>query len=265
MKYTLKLSQYLEIELNNDNELIHAQIWNNFDKLSSYIVIDKFRHLKLAIKILKIVNVNNVIKILDKHNVNVLKHMIYKKYFSLFSRNLPLCISKYISGLDGLDVIYKHCSNEKYCEKIIRVLGYNVTKITVSNVKNVCIMFNITILNNVTSFDEWGPGNNGTVNKNIINHYNKHVLSETEGLNWGNINLESYKNFAIIKSKQMVNKTVHLSPKGIGVYFSGTIDDVFIVGRINSDKLGISSCYIMNNKAEKMKVIKEHELWSIKM
>jgi hypothetical protein len=104
-------------------------------------------------------------------------------------------------------------------------------------------------------FSEWGPGNHRDPNINLVEHYKKHVLNECDDSkyeeNWNqhlqSKTVESYKMFAIDKSKIMKNKIVHTN--GRGVYLSGTYKNILIIGRLNNNSLGISSCYIMSEES----------------
>jgi len=99
-------------------------------------------------------------------------------------------------------------------------------------------------------FKQWGPGNNGNPELNIINHHKKHVIDGIDnGENWQEhldcLDLESYRDFALKKSKCMTNKTVHTN--GHRVYLCGIYKNVLIIGRLDeNDQLGISSCYIIH-------------------
>jgi len=111
----------------------------------------------------------------------------------------------------------------------------------------------MTCVEKFDGFKQWGPGNNGDPELNIINHYNKHVMSNdgiSKDENWKDyleyLDIESYKNFALDKSKCMTNRIVHSN--GNRVYLSGIYKNILIIGRLDeNDQLGISSCYIIHD------------------
>ena len=95
---------------------------------------------------------------------------------------------------------------------------------------------------------DWGPGNHGDKYKNIINHYNKHCLSE-EGVYWkkilNEVTINNYQQYAIDHFYKMTKVMVHTDGKH--VHLSGFYGSVFIIGRYNEDIFGISSCYYVEN------------------
>jgi hypothetical protein len=139
----------------------------------------------------------------------------------------------------------------------------------------------MTCVKSFKGFKRWGPGNNGDPELNIINHHNKHVLNsgfthhsenysthpENYYEDWrqhlDTLDVKSYKNFALEKSKHMINRTVHSN--GSRVYLSGTYKNVLIIGRLDEDdQLGISSCYIIHDHLleKKLKIFELHRCFS---
>jgi len=112
----------------------------------------------------------------------------------------------------------------------------------------------MTCVEQFEGFKRWGPGNNGDPELNIINHHNKHVINRSEyNENWEDyledLSLESYRDFALEKSKVMTHRMVNSN--GSRVYLSGFYKNVLIIGRLDNinefDQLGISSCYIIHD------------------
>lgn len=113
---------------------------------------------------------------------------------------------------------------------------------------------------------DWGPGNNKNSHTNAIEHYKKHAqyknLSEddllkarddyeTEYLEWSKILFDDklYLKYPVEHFYNMKDVMVHTNGKG--VYMSGFYMNVFIVGRYEGDKFGISSCYYVKNGRKK--------------
>jgi len=101
---------------------------------------------------------------------------------------------------------------------------------------------------------EWGPGNHKDPKLNLIEHYQKHVLSKetvpfNELAHWKSLltdpTCESYGKYAIESFYKMQNVIVHSN--GTHVYLSGFYGTVFIIGRYNGDVFGISSCYVVES------------------
>ena len=92
------------------------------------------------------------------------------------------------------------------------------------------------------------PGNHKNITDNICAHFKKHVLSD-ESKYWkkilDNISCRSYIKYAIDSFYKMKNKIIHTN--GFDVYLSGFHGNVFIIGRYNDDKFGISSCYYVKS------------------
>lgn len=137
-----------------------------------------------------------------------------------------------------------------------------IEKVTQFNVKDLYkFISNIDQFINGSVNIQWGPGNNRYPNINSIKHYKKHVDSSyeqhylNEYQDWEQLgdklsvdfnDCPMYINYAIDKFYQMSDVMVHTNGKG--VYMSGFVMNVFIVGRYDKDTFGISSCYYVKSR-----------------
>lgn len=176
--------------------------------------------------------------------------------------NLPLIICKKNYLTNNLRMIHTKYGNHVHFSKFIESIGVNINNLTPYNIDKVFKIFILVCLNKFRGFECWGPGNNKTPNINVISHYNKHVVNSNNE-NWkdylSKLDVATYKNFAITKSKYMKNKIVHTN--GVKVYLSGWHDKILIIGRLDSNnKLGISSCYIISDNLydNKIKIFEQN-------
>lgn len=184
-------------------------------------------------------------------NQSLTEYIFHSKLYRLFNLSFDF-LGKYnntellrlhkIIEYVGIDNTIKICSKAK----INNITKYNA---------NLLLLY----INNIENFISkkiainWGPGNYGRYEKNIDEHYKKHILSD-EGMYWSNIlselNCEYYKKYAIDSFYKMKNVIVHSNGKN--VYLSGFYGNVFIVGRYdNNQTFGISSCYYVINGEKK--------------
>jgi hypothetical protein len=218
-----------------------------YDNFLDYISIDKYRNIKLLLE--SKTPLNKLIKC----RYNVLDHILKNK---LNIEDVPNIVYKNINLFYQLQLVYDKYGNHKLYNSFINKCDLN--KITKYNLDNLFIMYTVT--QKFKGFQEWGPGNHQNIKDNLVNHYHKHK-SENWNKYLDNINLKSYQDFAITKSKIMTNKLVHTN--GCKVYLSGTYDKVLIIGRLHNNKLTISSCYIMDNFVHKIKVFTDNLCWYI--
>lgn len=150
-----------------------------------------------------------------------------------FLLDLPVVDCRYYNKLYQLTTKLSIEEIGKLCQFAI------LEKVTIHNARDI-----LRFIDNPIPVPEWGPGNFGDVTINQIEHYNKHILSE-EGEYWKticpNLTLEWYINYPISNFHKMTNVVV--SSNGKYTYYSGFVDNVFIVGRYEGDKFGISPCY----------------------
>lgn len=231
-------------------------------------MINKHRNIKILLSILESVNIEILINFKQKYGYIVLDYLVRNNLIHLINiysdNNYPLLVCKNLFINNQIDMIHVKYGNHIHREKFIKVLGSNISKLTLRNIDNIFMMFILTHINKFKGFESWGPGNNKTHELNISNHYKKHVINKhTYKENWDQylkkMNLESYKNFAIDKSKYMKNKIIHTN--GNRVFLSGVYEKVLIIGRLDeNNKLGISSCYIMTDMSynNKMKVFDDN-------
>ena len=190
----------------------------------------------------------------------------YKNFISLFNENEELAIhiikSKFEIALDlpikSLLLIksewvakLKSLINDKI--SLIEILwiinqidSSNIGNLTKYNIENIYQFFiQYLDFSNKQIKIEWGKGNYDNVEKNLYEHYKKHVLSEDEHEIWkkilSNITKEEYQKYAINSFYEMQNIVLHTN--GRQVYISGFKDKIFIVGKYENFIFTISSCY----------------------
>ena len=263
---------YLEIKFdkndknnkNEENEKYYKIIWDNLTNLIDYIILNKYRNIKVLTDIFKKIKIEDFVKFKNKYGYDKIDTLLlsgseYLLNYDVYN-NQRLNIFKDHKIFNIIKTLYEKNHNLKklrYVENFIETLGSNINKLTYDNIDK---LFNMYILiyskmNNkkkrFNGFEKWGPGNNGNPEKNLLNHFNKHVLNGDE--NWieylkaKKITLEMYERFAIETSKCMKNRMIHTN--GAKVYLSGLFEKVLIIGRLdNNYGLGISSCYIISDK-----------------
>ena len=248
--YGLLLNETLNMNLHIITTNNYKLLWDNLDNLIDYILIDKYKHIKLLLKAIQLIHIDNIIKLKYRFGYNVLNYILINNLQNIINiclQNIKLCqiMHKKLYITKQVEIIIKKYGYHKYVNKFISVLGENIIKITAYNVDHVFMMFILTKINKFNGFECWGLGNNKSIDINIQKHYEKHVNNKEE--NWKdylpNKNIECYKNFAINKCKQMKNKMVHTN--GTKVYLSGFYDNILIIGRLINNKLCISSMYMV--------------------
>lgn len=177
-----------------------------------------------------------------------------------------------------IDKIYKFIklANITIHDMTLLLNKCNLDKLTLYNVNDVLkYIKNYDDLISGKTKIEWGPGNHGESDKNVLMHFIKHVITDkTEGELIKNIlvntNLSSnnndntndnnntnnnthdndyytmyqlYKNYPIMNFTKMEKITIHTDGKH--TYMSGIVQNMFIVGRYTNDVFGISSCYYL--------------------
>jgi hypothetical protein len=165
------------------------------------------------------------------------EYILFKKMFKLFD-----CYDLGNYERDQLKKLNDMLKHVNIYDMTMLFNKINYQKINIFNVKNLLLF-----LRDENDFIGkkiiigWGPGNYKNIDENIMNHYEKHVLDDEECSYWGNVDCDSYKQYAIDNFYKMKNVIVHSN--GRYVYLSGFYGDVFIVGRYDEGVFGISSCY----------------------
>jgi len=196
---------------------------------------------------------DKLIKIKTYYGYRILDYILKNK---IIIDNIPNCVCKNINLFYQLQLVNDKYGDHKLYNKFIN--SCNLDKITKYNLDNLFNMYVIT--QKFNGFQKWGPGNNKNSRDNLLNHYHKH---KNENWQINNFNLEIYEKFAIDKSKMMSNKIVHTNGKK--VYLSGLYDKILIIGRLNDNKLGISSCYIIDdqNYLNKINIFNANMCWKL--
>lgn len=219
--------------------------------LIDYILIDKYKHIKTLLYLLRFVNIGSLIAFNYKYGYTVLNYLAKNKLTNLIQYNLRNHIFNNLSVVHRLDLVYSKYGNNQHVTFFIEILGTNIHKVTKYNIDNIFQMFLLTHIEKFQEFNSWGRGNNKNIKTNIENHYQKH-RNEDWQQHIPDFNLQSYKQFAIEKSRYMEHKLIHTN--GTKVYLSGIYQNVLIIGRLQkNNQLGISSCYIIDNMDEKLK------------
>lgn len=183
-------------------------------------------------------NKNISIYILTKRLYNLLCLPIV--FISKYDKNELVKLNKF-TGLIGKDDIV---------ELLSRI---PINRLTVYNVKDLLLYTHQSVdLTTGKIHISWGPGNHSSIDENIMEHYNKHVLSD-EGVYWNNIlnhmSCESYRDYAVESFYKMKRVIIHSNGKN--TYMSGFRENIFVVGRYHEGIFGISSCYYVEG-GEKM-------------
>jgi hypothetical protein len=145
----------------------------------------------------------------------------------------------------------KYIYNTNHINNFIATMGKNINKLTTTNADDLFNMYVIVLTKKFNGFTRWGPGNNKTPELNLSNHYKKHITKSNE--NWqkymnGSISCNQYGEYAINTSRFMKKKIIHTN--GTKVYlsgFGGFDGKVLIIGRLDNNRLGISSCYVVSD------------------
>lgn len=258
VKYGTLVTTTLEITIiiNNNDHDCYESIWNNFNNIIDYLLLDKYRNIKNLLSLLKHVRIDTVIEFKYRYGYDMFDKVLKNNFVNLMNYRLPSIVCKYPYLINNLHIICDKYGDNIYTNKFIEILGSNIDKITSFNINNIYTIFVLVYLNKFIGFKTWGPGNNKTPDLNIIAHYNKHVV-DNKNENWkkylNRLNVDEYKNFAINISQFMTNKIVHTN--GVKVYLSGFYNDVLIIGRLDRNKnLGISSCYIVSDNSYNAKI-----------
>lgn len=245
--------EYLKIKhYDIPDEIQYKTLYENLNSLMDYISLDRYRNVKILINALKYVDIETLIKLKNKYGYNYIE-LINDNSFKYFLSNYPskymIKNSKLINIVANLYSKYNNANMFKHIDAFIVKLGNNINKLTINNVDDLFNLYVLVCTKKFDGFKRWGPGNHKSSDRNLLNHYKKHVINN-KNENWSNyisdITLEQYGRFAIDISKHMKNKIIHTN--GTNVYLSGTRDKVLVIGRLDKDNnLGISSCYIISD------------------
>jgi len=201
--------------------------------------------------------------LMNSDNVQIPLYILKKRIYMIFLIPYKLLSNR---SFQEIDKIYKFIklANITIHDMILLLNKCNLDKITLYNVNDVLkYIKNYDSLISGKTKIEWGPGNHGESDKNVLMHFIKHVITDkTEGELIKNIlvnnNLSSnnndnvndyytmyqlYKNYPIMNFTKMEKITIHTNGKH--TYMSGIYQNMFIVGRYTNDVFGISSCYYL--------------------
>jgi hypothetical protein len=181
-------------------------------------------------------------------NKSLTEYIFKNRFDKLFDFSFDF-INKYTYG--ELLKLYKLTEFIDF-EDLIKI--YSKPNINISNITKHNAKLILMYINNESNFInrkieiDWGPGNHGNKEKNIEEHYNKHLLS-SEIIHWSNIlqtiSIDYYKQYAINSFYKM--KKVMIHSNGKNVHLSGFYGNVFIIGRYNKGIFGLSSCYYVHD------------------
>lgn len=256
--------EYLNIkntQYDISNEIYYKVVYENLTRLIDYISLDRYRNVKILINALKYVDVENLIKLKNKYGYDCIE-LINNENIKYYLSSYLIKNNKLMNVVDTLYLKYMNSPLCKHFDGFITRLEKNITKLTINNMDDLFIMYVLVCTKRFDGFKRWGPGNNKTPEINLLNHYKKHVLNSKDE-NWSkyindNPTCEQYGKFAIDTSRCIKNKIIHTN--GINVYLSGLYNKVLIIGRLDDDHLGISSCYIISdiNYDKKINVFKNN-------
>lgn len=192
------------------------------------------------------------------HNRECALYILYRKMNGLLDLSLEFlskCCTlptwkKYLAKINSVKNAL-HISN---MEKTFNRVQANYHNVSIHNVKDILQFVEQERLFCTKQIPiSWGPGNHKNSEINIQRHYEKHVLDPVEGVFWHSIlqpaNRDTYAAYAINAFYKMKRVIVHSN--GRYVYLSGFVDKVFIVGRFDDQKFGISSCYYVSEGEKK--------------
>jgi hypothetical protein len=185
------------------------------------------------------------------HDWKLSMYIIKKKILKLLDLPIVTLIGKTYNELVKIYKIMDKC-NISIKDVLTLIENCNLDKVTIYNIKDIIRYLNEYnyLIDGKISIN-WGPGNNKDIQDNILNHYNKHILSE-EGKNWitsNNKTLDWYTNFPLENFTKMEKIVIHTDGKK--TYLSGFYGKIFIVGRYCGDKFGISSSYYVPDGEKK--------------
>lgn len=252
------------MHVNNNTILQHNLILSNIEKVADYIMLNKDKNIYKLVELVKFVDVDTLVTFKNRYGYRILDFLVRYKFYNLINTcNNNLCLMpilyRNLKLITHLSIINDKYENHPYKNSFINVLGPNIQKITKFNIDNVFKLFLLTHATKFIGFEKWGPGNCECPRINVTNHYKKHVENPFNPYNenWDNVlkekTTQAYEMFAIKNSRNMANKMVHTNGKG--TYLSGTVENILIIGRLDSNfNLGISSCYIMSEQSQHKKL-----------
>jgi hypothetical protein len=184
----------------------------------------------------------NIFMSLFNHDSDKAVFILVKRMWNLLNLSLDF-LKKYTKReLQRIYILSEYVS----IEDLISVITFcYLDKVTKYNIKDIIrYLHEYNDFKNGNNIVEWGPGNHDDIETNVVEHYNKHILSD-EGIHWKErleeINMMAYKNYATTMFKKMDKIVIHSNGKL--TYMSGFYDKIFIVGRYDKGVFGISSCY----------------------
>jgi hypothetical protein len=149
-----------------------------------------------------------------------------------------------VSDLKRIDDLLAYVDVERYGVVFLsRVILSRATKHNIAS-----IMLHLT---SPPSHVGWGPGNHNDITTNVLEHYKKHIVDNSdERQQWEKIighvpSLEEYRDYP----RYDVLERVVVHSNGQWLYVSGFMPDghIFVVCRYHNSTLGISSCYYVES------------------
>jgi len=171
--------------------------------------------------------------ILSLIDLQFAKYLLYNKLTNLLRLDLSL-----LKKLDRIQHVKVSKLLEKNPTHIVEyvLLNTNLNRITQYNIQNVYDALHW----NKEQGAVWGVGGYKTSEDNIHAHYMKHE-HEFNNIN----NIQEYERYPIENFNKMQKCMLHSN--GRDVFYSGLVNDVFIVCRWYDKKFYISSCYVVES------------------